>query len=72
MGLNMMYRYQIDLKVKEGNTEKTIKKSIFRKKELTDAELEEAQLEFIRSTKAIYKEKGIDLEVLEYGAKEGS
>ena len=68
----MMYRYQIDLKVKEGNTEKTIKKSIFRKKELTDAELEEAQLEFIRSTKAIYKEKGIDLEVLEYGAKEVS
>lgn len=68
----MMYRYQIDLRVKEGNTEKTIKKSIFRKKELTDAELEEAQLEFIKSTKAIYKEKGIDLEVLEYGAKEVS
>ena len=63
----MMYRYQIDLKVKEENTEKTIKKSIFRKKELTDAELEEAQLEFIRSTKTIYKEKGIDLEVLEWG-----
>lgn len=68
----MMYRYQIDLRVKEGNTEKTIKKSIFRKKELTDAELEEAQLKFIKSTKAIYKEKGIDLEVLEYGAKEVS
>lgn len=68
----MIYRYQIDLKVKEGNTEKTIKKSIFRKKELSDAELEEAQIEFIRSTKAIYKEKGIDLEVLEYGAKEVS
>lgn len=67
MGLNMMYRYQIDLKVKEGNTEKTIKKSIFRKQELTDAELEAAQLGFIRSTKAIYEEKGIDLEVLEWG-----
>ena len=67
MGLNMLHRYQIDLRVKVGNTEKTIKKSIFRKKELTDAELEEAQLEFIRSTKAIYKEKGIDLEVLEWG-----
>ena len=66
----MLHRYQIDLKVKEGNTEKTIKKSIFRKRILIDAELEEAQLEFIRSTKAIYKEKGIDLEVLEYGAKE--
>ena len=66
----MLYRYQIDLRVKEGNTEKTIKKSIFRKNELTDSELEEEQLEFIRSTKAIYKEKGIDLEVLEYGAKE--
>ena len=63
----MIYRYQIDLRVKEGNTEKTIKKSIFRKNELTDAELEKAQLEFIRSTKAIYKEKGIDLEVLEWG-----
>lgn len=63
----MLHRYQIDLKVKEENTEKTIKKSIFRKKELTDAELEEAQLEFIRSTKTIYKEKGIDLEVLEWG-----
>ena len=44
----MLHRYQIDLIVKEGNTEKTIKKSIFRKKELSDAELEEAQLEFIR------------------------
>ena len=32
--------------------------------------LEEAQLEFIRNTKALYKEKGIDLEVLEYGIKE--
>lgn len=63
----MLHRYQIDLRVKEENTEKTIKKSIFRKKELTDAELEEAQLEFIRSTKVIYKEKGIDLEVLEWG-----
>lgn len=67
MGLNMLHRYQIDLKVKEGNTKKTIKKSIFRKKELTDVKLEEAQLEFIRSTKAIYKEEGIDLEVLEWG-----
>ena len=28
----MLHRYQIDLRVKEGNTEKTIKKSIFRKK----------------------------------------
>ena len=63
----MLHRYQIDLRVKEENTEKTIKKSIFRKKELTDAELEEAQLEFIRNTKALYKEKGIDLEVLEWG-----
>ena len=63
----MIYRYQIDVKIKEGSTKRTIKKSIFRKKELTDAELEEAQLEFIRSTKAIYKEKGIDLEVLEWG-----
>ena len=66
----MLHRYQIDLKVKEENTEKTIKKSIFRKKELTDAELEEAQLEFIRNTKALYKEKGIDLEVLEWGIQE--
>lgn len=32
----MLHRYQIDLRVKEENTEKTIKKSIFRKKELTD------------------------------------
>ena len=68
----MLHRYQIDLRVKEGNTEKTIKKSIFRKRTLTDTELEEAQLEFVRNTKALYKEKGIDLEVLEYGAKEVS
>ena len=66
----MLHRYQIDLKVKEGNTEKTIKKSIFRKKELTDAELEEAQLEFIRNTKALYKEKGINVEILEWGIQE--
>ena len=66
----MLHRYQIDMKIKEGSSERTITKSIFRKKELTDAELEEAQLEFIRSTKAIYKEKGIDLEVLEWGIQE--
>lgn len=66
----MLHRYQIDLKVKEGSTEKTIKKSIFRKRTLTDVELEEAQLEFIRSTKALYKEKGIELEVLEWVIKE--
>ena len=70
MGLNMLHRYQIDVKIKEGTTERTIKKSIFRKKELTDAELEEAQLEFIRNTKTLYKEKGIDLEVLEWGIQE--
>ncbi len=66
----MIYRYQIDVKIKEGSTERTIKKSIFRKRTLTDEEQEEAQLEFIRNTKALYKEKGIDLEVLEYGIKE--
>ena len=66
----MLHRYQIDLRVKEENTEKTIKKSIFRKRTLSDEEQEEAQLEFIRSTKAIYKEKGIDLEVLEWGIQE--
>ena len=63
----MIYRYQIDVKIKEGSTERIIKKSIFRKRTLTDEEQEEAQLEFIRTTKALYKEKGIDLEVLEWG-----
>ena len=63
----MLHRYQIDVKIKEGSTERIIKKSIFRKRTLTDTELEEAQLEFIRNTKALYKEKGIDLEVLEWG-----
>jgi len=37
---------------------------------LSDEEQEEAQLEFIRNTKALYKEKGIDLEVLEWGIQE--
>nr|DAR72673.1 MAG TPA: hypothetical protein [Caudoviricetes sp.] len=53
----MIYRYQIDVKIKEGSTERTIKKSIFRKRTLSDEEQEETQLEFIRSTKALYKEK---------------
>ena len=66
----MIYRYQIDVKIKEGSTEKTIKKSIFRKRTLTDEEQEEAQLEFIRSTKDLYREKGIDVEILTYGIKE--
>lgn len=66
----MIYRYQIDVKIKEGPTERTIKKSIFRKRTLSDEEQEEAQLEFIRNTKALYKEKGIDLEVLEWGIQE--
>lgn len=68
--LNILHRYQIDLRVKEGNTEKTIKKSIFRKRTLSDEEQEEAQLEFIRNTKALYEEKGINVEILEYGIKE--
>lgn len=66
----MIYRYQIDVKIKEGSTERTIKKSIFRKRTLSEEEQEEAQLEFIRNTKALYKEKGIDLEVLEWGIQE--
>lgn len=66
----MIYEYQIDMKIKDGSTERIIKKSIFRKRTLTDEEQEEAQLEFIRATKALYKEKGIDLEMLEYGIKE--
>ena len=37
---------------------------------MSDEEQEEAQLEFIRSTKDLYKEKGIDLEVLEWGIQE--
>jgi len=45
-GLKMIYRYQIDVKIKEGT------------------------IEFIRNTKALYKEKGIDLEVLEWGIQE--
>ena len=66
----MLRRYQIDVKIKEGLTERTIKKSIFRKRTLSDEEQEEAQLEFIRNTKTLYKEKGIDLEVLEWGIQE--
>lgn len=66
----MIYRYQIDVKIKEGSTERTIKKSIFRKRTLSEEEQEEAQLEFVRNTKALYKEKGIDLEVLEWGIQE--
>lgn len=66
----MIYRYQIDVKIKEGSTERTIKKSIFRKRTLSDEEQEEAQLEFVRNTKALYKEKGIDVEILTYGIKE--
>jgi hypothetical protein len=69
-GLKMIYEYQIDMKIKDGSTERIIKKSIFRKRTLTDEEQEEAQLEFIRNTKALYKEKGINLEILEYGIKE--
>lgn len=66
----MLHRYQIYVKIKESSTERIIKKSIFRKRTLTDEEQEEAQLEFIRNTKALYKEKGIDLEVLEWGIQE--
>lgn len=66
----MIYEYQIDMKIKDGSTERIIKKSIFRKRTLTDEEQEEAQLEFIRTTKALYKEKGINVEILEYGIKE--
>lgn len=68
--LNMLHKYQIDVKIKEGSTERIIKKSIFRKRTLSDEEQEEAQLEFIRNTKALYKEKGIDLEILEWGIQE--
>lgn len=66
----MIYRYQIDVKIKEGSSERTITKSIFRKRTLSEEEQEEAQLEFIRTTKALYKEKGINVEIFEYGIKE--
>jgi putative Co-chaperone protein hscB-like protein len=66
----MIYGYQIDVKIKEGSSERTITKSIFRKRTLSEEEQEEVQLEFIRTTKALYKEKGINVEILEYGIKE--
>lgn len=38
--------------------------------DVVEEKQKELQIEFIRSTKAIYKEKGIDVEILTYGIKE--
>ena len=67
-----MIEYLLELRVKEENKIRIINNHIFRKKHMTDEEMEEKQIEFCKSMRENYREAGKTLEILEYSMTEVS
>ena len=65
-----MIKYLLELRVKEENKIRIINNYIFRKKAMSDKEIEEKQIEFCKSMRENYKEAGKVLEILEYSMTE--
>lgn len=67
-----MIEYLLELRVKEENKIRIINNHIFRRKPMSDEEIEEKQIEFCKSMRENYKEAGKVLEILEYSMTEVS
>ena len=61
-----MIEYLLELRVKDENKIRIINNHIFRKKHMTDKEMEEKQIEFCKSMRENYEKAGKTLEILEY------
>ena len=67
-----MIEYLLKLQVKDENEIRIINNHIFRKKHMTDEEIEEKQIEFCKSIRENYREAGKILEIIEYSMTEVS
>lgn len=67
-----MVEYLQELRVKDGNQVRIINSHIFKKKHMTDKEIEEKQIEFCKSMRENYEKAGKTLEILEYSMTEVS
>ncbi|PIM79171.1 hypothetical protein [Fusobacterium pseudoperiodonticum] len=67
-----MIEYLLKLQVKDENKIRIINNHIFRKKHMTDKEMEEKQIEFCKSMSENYEKAGKTLEILEYSMTEVS
>nr|DAD63307.1 MAG TPA: hypothetical protein [Caudoviricetes sp.]DAT80040.1 MAG TPA: hypothetical protein [Caudoviricetes sp.] len=67
-----MIEYLLKLQVKDENKIRIINNHIFRKKHMTDEEIEEKQIEFCKSIRENYREAGKILEIIEYSMTEVS
>ena len=65
-----MIKYLLELRVKDENKIRIINNHIFRKKHMTDKEMEEKQIEFCKSMRENYEKAGKTLEILEYSMTE--
>lgn len=59
-----MIEYLQELRVKEGNQVRIINSHIFKKKYMTDEELEAKKIEFSKYMQEVYASKGINLEII--------
>lgn len=60
-----MIEYLQELRVKDGNQVRIINSHIFKKKYMTDDELEEKKIEFSKRMRDIYSSDGKELEVID-------
>lgn len=60
-----MIEYLQELRIREGNQVRIINSHIFKKKYMTDEELEVKKIEFSRYMQELYSLEGIKLEILE-------
>ena len=60
-----MIEYLQELRVKDGNQVRIINSHIFKKKHMTDDEIEEKKIEFSKRMRDIYSSDGKELEVID-------
>lgn len=60
-----MIEYLQELRMREGNQVRIINSHIFKKKYMTDEELEAKKIEFSKYMQEVYASKGINLEIID-------
>ena len=60
-----MVEYLQELRVREGNQVRIINSHVFKKKHMTEDELEAKKIEFSKNIQEIYSSEGIKLEIIE-------
>ena len=60
-----MKEYLQELRIRDGNQVKIINSHIFKKKYMTDEEIEAKKIEFSKYMQEVYASKGINLEIID-------